>query len=555
MVSLYLKRVRLYCLVLVLLTYFFGSYSTAQVTIPNNFYGVNHWMPFQIGNLTPGGSVDAIWTSASNEVLGLGIKMIRYGGIDPDRTFPSNTDYVNFINKCQTDGIEPIIQIPFLYNLLPYTGNNPYFGNSLYQSIQNILNPNNNFQPGNQSYKARVEALVVSLSTNYNVKYWTICNEPDQWQINLNAIGVPNPPPNPAAADIALFFTTISDWIKAKDPNAIIIGPDFASSQTWFGGLMTQLMNETSPPLGTGIMGVSPVTTKRYCDIWAYHTYPFNGSSSQTRAAVINHPAQTFLNNLSAMNSQAATLTNPNVRFGLTEFNIDHNNPPLLSGPCQAPDFVCNNIEGTGPNSFLTGQWMAEMFAHGINNDQNGPPLFSMQPWSIHESAGSAGQSDIGLLHGSFSGANTLMKRSTYIHVNLLALYFNKGQFAWATPFFGSDPLVKSFSAYGCPVNGASVMLMNQNLVSKTYAINLSVNPPAAADYMANFPNMVAFDPQQQIEPTINGTIQPQETLLFVFDYCGELQSITSYNKTINDTYGLPVVVYTTPNPSSCACD
>jgi hypothetical protein len=118
------------------------------------------------------------------------------------------------------------------------------------------------------------------------------------------------------------------------------------------------------------------------------------------------------------MNSRANNSSynsNSNIKFAVTEFNVDHKNPGM--SPCISPDYVCNDFEGTGTNSFLAGQWMAEMFARGLSNDLNGPPMEFMIPWSVHESSGSGSPSDIGILNGQWPN---VQRRSTYNHIRLL---------------------------------------------------------------------------------------------------------------------------------------
>jgi hypothetical protein len=52
---------------------------------------------------------------------------------------------------------------------------------------------------------------------------------------------------------------------------------------------------------------------------------------------------------------------------------------------------------------------------------------------------------------------------------------------------------VKRFAAYGCPVGGVAVMVMNQNLITKTFAIALDNSIPPPSDFTVNFPNATSF--------------------------------------------------------------
>jgi hypothetical protein len=52
---------------------------------------------------------------------------------------------------------------------------------------------------------------------------------------------------------------------------------------------------------------------------------------------------------------------------------------------------------------------------------------------------------------------------------------------------------VKRFAAYGCPVGGVAVMVMNQNLITKTFAIALDNSIPPPSDFTVNFPNATSL--------------------------------------------------------------
>jgi hypothetical protein len=549
------------CLIFVTLL-FYKSELSSQVNIPSNFYGLNFWMPDTIGSLVPNGKFDLIWASSPNEVTNSQIKLVRFGGTDFDRVFPSDHDFKSFVLKCRGYGLEPLIQIPFVYNLIPYTTSaNQYIGQSLNQSINWVLDPSKQYQSTGNSYKARVQTLVNLLKVSpYNVKYWCISNEPDRWNQNLTKLSVSNPPPNPVALDISDYFTNVSDWIKDSncDPNAIVIGPDFASSNSsgGSGSLFNQLFDDQYVN-GPGINGVSAATSKRHCDIWAYHTYPFDGTSSQTRSAIIDQPANTtagFASRLNIMNGIANNPnrnSNPNFMFAVTEFNVDHENPSF--SPCNSPDFVCNDIQGTGPNSFLAGQWMAEMFARGIYNDMVGPPMAFMVPWSLHESSGNPSSSgDIGLLNAQWPN---VQRRSTYVHLKLLAEFFSQGTFEWTSLNFGpSDPLVKCFAAYGCGMGGAAVMILNQNLTTKSYSLRLNNDTPGLSDYSGNFPGMAGFLPTNGDAVALAGTVGGEETLVYIIDSCGDLIYKYSYTRSINQSSYSDPVLLNTPPTSICGC-
>jgi hypothetical protein len=77
-----LKNVSFSVLILIFIS------SSAQVAVPQYYYGINNWMPWKIGSLNLGGQIDSIWKNSPNEITHLGISFMRYGGTDPDRVFP-----------------------------------------------------------------------------------------------------------------------------------------------------------------------------------------------------------------------------------------------------------------------------------------------------------------------------------------------------------------------------------------------------------------------------------------------------------------------------------
>ena len=90
------------------------SYSQS---ISEQFFGVNAWMPDTIGNASAcidppcilNGKLHKKW----NDVKNSGAKIVRFGGIAPDKNKPTNFQYIRMIDSIRAKGMEPIIQVPF----------------------------------------------------------------------------------------------------------------------------------------------------------------------------------------------------------------------------------------------------------------------------------------------------------------------------------------------------------------------------------------------------------------------------------------------------------
>lgn len=498
--------------------------SLKSQTIPANFFGINGWMTHSIGTQTLYGKLDAIWSPTANVIKDLSAKVCRYGGYDNDANgFPSYTNTLTsecalFINKARQNGMEPIIQIPFLYMLIAQY---PNAALSLTTAISNAT--------ANTTYTADVINFVTALTTTYNIKYFSISNEPDIWALTTPASQ--SVASVSSASQIAMYFRPISQWIKQVNPNAIVVGPDLASAQSWPNGLMNGLIDKNAN-LGAGdITGTITANGKNWCDIISFHTYPY-GVSTTARSAVIAQPSGAFatqLNDLRTLMADPNKNANPNLKIGVTEFNITYAN---TTGS--------NTINDAGANSFLAGQWMAEIFANGLVTPAGKAQVAFMIPWSIHEGSGGAGTGDLGILHGT----NTLTPglRSTYNHIKLMADGFKAG-----TAYLGvtTNTNVKAFSSKNC--KEVSVMFLNQDLNTRTLTVSFnSTAPSSPVDVGVTLKIPTSWGNQTY-------TIGAQETILFVYNGCGGMRRQSVYNTTTNTTYTTPILT-TYYTPINCNC-
>ncbi len=316
--------------------------------------------------------------------------------------------------------------------------------------------------------------------------------------------------------------------VKTANPNAIVIGPDISFMQTnYLNGLIAGANDITS---------TSTVTGKPYCDIFAWHTYPYDGA--QIRSDVIGQPSHSAsygftydLNNVRNRILNFAAVPNK-IKLAITEMNVNWQN----GSP--------NTYSNQSCNSFLAGQWMAEMYATALNSSTTGVgPVAFMMPWSLHESNGDASQYDLSILNGTNTASPGY--RSTYVHTKLMAEGFNAGTFRMGT--VSTNTNVKVFSTNDCA--HLAIMIMNQeSATAHTVTINHGSTLPTTSEINAKL----------NISPTPSWSdiaipIGARESILLIYDACHNIRKQYTYNEFVNSTYALPApTTYT--NPRSCRC-
>lgn len=518
-----------------------SSLSRAQYNVPASFYGINGWMTDYIGTSSdpgnfipspntcsyfPNGDFYTLSSTASMQALNL--KLIRYGGTTNDINFPTNAQFQNFVNHVRNDlHAEPLIQIPFL---------NEWYneGNVTAATAAN-----------NSTYLGHVANVVATLTASpYNVKYWSIGNEPDKYSTFGKTVN---------AQDIHDYMLAISNKIRANCSNAIIFGPDLAWSHSEAGGWAEQLIGGAYDITQNGAYG------KPICDYFSFHTYPFpmcNAANCGTSIAqdpntVSFHPTQStayassFKDNLDALRSRIVHYSNnPNLKLAVTEFNINYINQSS------------NGIGDVSANSFVAGQWMAEMMSLGLSPTTTSSYTYSpmvdfMLPWSVHESSGDRTQRDLGIYDGSGS---SLAQRSTYQHLKILSQYFT-GTFYRGT---STDNYVKAFASKDC--NHIYIMVLNENRSSayvNKVRINLSpVGATAGWQEAAININCSSYITDFTL------SIGTEETLVITCDACGKPDSYFRFKRTVHDGTDLPNIPYSGPgspqsfgNTQFCTCN
>jgi hypothetical protein len=433
-------------ILLVMSLFFVANKATAQ-PIPTNFFGQNAWMPDTIGAAVYGGKLHKNWGNVKDSKAAV----IRFGGISADNNKPTNYQYIKMIDSVRAKGMEPIIQVPF--HKWKYTAEQA-------AEIVNYIN----------GVKGR------------NIKYWVIGNEPDLEYAYTTA------------AQVAAYIKPFASAMKAVDPNILTIGPECA----WFNkGIMDGLTEPNGPNDITG----KDASGRYYIDIVSFHTYAFSGS--QTREQVISKLTSTnsLKDNLAYLNSRLANCNSAHGRTGnavlrtaITEANIGYKNS------------ATDNLYGTGVNSFIGGQFLAELMSVGMKGGVN-----FMNIWSVVE--GNNTELNIGYIDPV-----TGKKKPAYYHFKMMAEYF-KGT------FISGSSNVANVKAFGSnDGQNITVMVMNQEL-SSSYNFAVRLNGSAV-----NSANPLKINVNAGVNVEYSDVIPAQSTMLFVFNAQGALVKKVEYS-------------------------
>ncbi|MCW3102148.1 MAG: hypothetical protein JWO09_588 [Bacteroidetes bacterium] len=441
--------------------------TTAQ-TISNHFFGENAWMPDTIGNANACteppcllyGKLHQNWENIKNS----GASLIRFGGIAADKNMPTNYQYIKMIDSIRAKGMEPVIQVPF--------------ANYRYTELQ-----------------AAEIVRFINVTKGKHIKYWIIGNEPDLGYHFTTA------------AQVANYIRPFASAMKAVDPSIMIVGPETA----WYDqGVINGLTTPGGPDDITG----KDAAGRYYIDVISFHSYPFNGS--QTRADVISKltSAGSLQDNLIALNARIANCNAAHGRTGvaslktaITELNINWQNNGA------------DNLNGVGANSFIGGQFLAEML--GISM-KNGVDFVNI--WSVVEGNNTA-------LNIGYIDAQTGIKKPLYYHFKMMADNF-KGNYADVTD---NQNNVKTFaSKNGSQIN---VMIMNQELGSNyNYTVRLNNGTVSGTN-----PLKIAVNAGVTVE--YSDMIPAQGSVVLTFNTAGTLIKKTEYSLTGQAIANQPPVV------------
>lgn len=531
------KLVSLFCAI------FWATTIFAQYTVPQDFFAINLWMNDQYGDgsntyncfgmssnyfeydanysfCKKYGKVDQLNTGiidyCPDKIKNLYPRLIRFGGKSLDYSGKIYSQYIDAIDNIRRLGAEPIIQVP--YGMGAFTATDAY--NLVY---------------------------FINVTMNKKVKYIEIGNEPNLYD------NYPGTNPQTQAEYIAGYFRSFATQIKLADRKLKIIGPSFSSyysatAPVYQKLLETPSVNPTASIIGTDANG------NYYLDIVDFHYYPFDGA--QTRADVIDNPGKTSISSslynklyestpstgllkyIKDANTNLPRPTGNKLQFSISEINIDWKNPPF-SG-CTSPDFVCNNVQGTGANSFLAGQWMAECYAVILNRANAATvDVAFVAPWSIYQSAGSADLGDLGLLRYSEPCTTVVNKRSTWHHLAMMGQYF-RGNFYFGTDNNSSGNDISDLKAFSTVVPGGQYAIMILNQSSTTFSnCTLKTNNilPSTGDLR------IALNTAYNYTYVLTTSVSAKSTHLILLDCSGNLLKHIKYEEPAPDTYPDPTLV------------
>lgn len=385
---------------------------TSTTAISSYFYGVNAWMPHQIGAHLYWGSLDNQWSN----IAASGAKIMRYGGhgvdqyADPDWVDPGDPNkstlkqYLALVDNMKSRGIEPVLQVPVLGGTYTTT------------DAQNIVR-------------------YINVTHARGVKYWSIGNEPELDGYNYTS-----------ASQVAPYIRSFASAMKAVDPTIKIIAADLA----WYN---TNILYDLLTPNGTYDITGKDANNRWYVDVISFHHYNgFNGT--QTRSEVVSSLTKSggFNDNLNDLKGRVANANSVHgrganaLRMAVTEANVNYAN------------LQSDGLYGAGAKSFVGGQWWAEFMGiaqrHGVD---------FVNFWSVIE-----GSTTNGNELGYISADNTT-KRPSYYHFQMMAQNF-RGNVAAATD---NQSLVKTFGSKAS--DQIAVILMNQDQTNSfTYRIRLN---------------------------------------------------------------------------------
>jgi len=462
------RPVFLNCLLAVFLI--LNNFPGLSQTVSPRFFSQNAWMPDTIGNAAACSQAPCILYGKLHKKWDLisasGAATVRFGGIAPDRNMPTNFQYIKMIDSIRAKGMEPIIQVPF--------HNWRYTATQAAQLVQYI-----------------------NVTKGKNIKYWVIGNEPD------NEYGYTT------AAQVAAYIKPFASAMKNVDPSILLIGPETA----WYN---TNIINGLTTPGGPDDITGKDATGRFYIDVISFHYYGFNGT--QTRQDMLTKiMASSGLNtNLNALNARIASCNSFHNRSGqtalktaITEANVNWQNPST------------DNLSGLGTNSFLGGQFIAEIFGTGM---KHGVDFINM--WSVVE--GNSTALNIGYIDPSSGN-----KKPAYYHFQIMAQHM-KGNFL---PAVSTQTTVKVIASQN--TQSTTLVILNEDqttnfnysvrlntaAISGTAALKITVPAGIAAEY--------------------HGNISNQESIILVFDAQGNLMKKISYGLSAHAALNLAPTVYT----------
>lgn len=551
-------------LLLTLVLLFVLNCNSQVIPINNGIYGQNANLTDTVGRkVATGGKLQKYWQTTApldtqNYVRESRVYYMRYGGIDVEKEClldgihnqgppsPSNYwltrhDYIRKALVMQDNGITPILTLPL--SEINDDDDDPTFG-----LAANL-----------------VASLVKDVNDSLTIKYsrapvlhWVYSNEPEE---GGKISGIPIHGYDSTNAPQMIHDYIKAYWIAIYNGGSggtwnnawgtpVFIGPELYGYDNYNHGtgkvneLIKQLTGQS--PYGT-VNSILP-----YIKVFSWHYYPFNDESTQTqgiaaptRENVIDILQKTtgvprYLSSnsrplLSDINEVKGYLPST-IDVAITEANICHMND--LTGT-----FANDNVTGTGANSFIAGQFWAEMMSVCMEGGMKHLDFWS----SLEGQSADAYKTNIGYLNSDpsrFGGVGG--KKSTYYHFKMMSDNFHGNFYRGTynhnsvapTPPTTYDKGIKTFASF--EPAGIKIVVLNQHDDPYDFHINFNNSATNVAGRVTLNYNLTG-DPTYPTLTTFSydGTfsLPKRSTTLLTFDCNGTFVSRTDYTEddAVND--------------------
>lgn len=401
-------------------------------------------------------------------VANSGMKTIRIGGNGYNKGMPSNASLAPWVNQIKEMGMEPVMQV--------------------------------------SAFKSAADAASVvqyfNIDTNNPIKFWAIGNEPALHQ-------------DFTAEEVYEYSIGYATAMKAVDPSIIIFVPDLAWINFQY---LDRFIGGDLDMTGLKLEG----TETYIIDGFTWHRYPLVGDP-YTRANAVNvrdtdlrNPATRLVESMENADALHGRVGDDKLKWGIGEFNI---NVGMNYGTTE----LFRTVEGIGTNSFLNGQFFAEVFDLSMELGAT----FAAS-WSIHESGGARGPGDLGLINGPDDDPNP---RSNFYHSqmvseNIYGSYLNVA---------ANENLVSAFGGVH-PDNTFSIMVLNKE-ENTGYDFSLHMNESTIDEKPLQLNASLGMD------ITFEGFIPAQATMVFTFSESGELTEKIIYTLAHAQDFLAPTVL------------
>jgi hypothetical protein len=388
-----------------------------------------------------------------------GVKIIRIGGNAFEHNMPSFGQLEGWVKAIREIGAEPMIQVSSLETAEKAAACVKYF---------------------NQDKK-------------YNLKYWSIGNEP--FIIAHRSID-----------SISVYIKSHASAMKQVDPTIKIFIPDEAaySSELYKALLLDDRR---------GVAGRDP-SGNWYIDGVNFHNYPNNKqytrndviffSVSKMRGMILE-----LLEDVRKANLKYDRRGEDKLLWGITEFNITYDNPDDLSPA------------GFAVPSFINGQYWADVFALGMEYG-----AFCITPWCIQESDRPA------TYFGYIGGPPDFIPNSTFYHMQMMSSHM-RGHYL---KLKAGNPFVK---IHGTNDGETTCLLFMNQHDSLSFNLDLAkANKPA--DQLQDLLPVTSRTP---IYLNYKGKLEPASSLMLIFDKRGNFISQLVYSQAMAMEHKTPATI------------